>query len=554
MSSRHEERPLKGGRWLGNAEVSERNRVVCLEHADAAEARGDSAAAARFREFAATPPRRPRPHPARRAAALPEPIHGAPAPLPLKGRRRNAMHRSETITEIAGALAAFGADGDQPAADQDRPGPDQGRRLLLLRLRRPRRRARARAPGARRPRADPDPGGHLPAREGRREDEPLPQLRRVHRLPAALAAGARRGDPAGLRQRDHLRAPLLAARGAEPRERDATTTGPAPAGPRGSGKPRPSGKTATEKQIAKIHAIAREAGISGEQLAAGARRDFGCESLAELLSTAQASELIDRLGKLPAKPPEPAGEEPPGMDAAAFRERHRDAERRALRGARMTRPASTAPASAYRNRGCRCAECRAAAAASSATYRSAPARAGTRCSSPADGGARAPAAPRRLGRHASARSRASPGLAPTTLRAIEKGRRRAPARRAPRGDRGGAARDHGGGRAGPRREGPAPARGDGRGRRRQAPRSRRRCATSARRSLRLQAAAPTSRGATGSASSPSTATSRARASCPPTCSRRWAREGLQPRQPALLAGGPGGRLERRHEDRSGSTC
>ena len=53
MSSRHEERPLKGGRWLGNAKVSERNRVVCLEHADAAEARGDSAAAARFREFAA---------------------------------------------------------------------------------------------------------------------------------------------------------------------------------------------------------------------------------------------------------------------------------------------------------------------------------------------------------------------------------------------------------------------------------------------------------------------------------------------------------------------
>ena len=88
MSARHEERPLKGGRWLGNAEVSERNRVVCLEHADAAEARGDSAAAERFRAFAAA-------HRAdrdriqrRRAAALPEPIHGAPAPLPLKGRRR----------------------------------------------------------------------------------------------------------------------------------------------------------------------------------------------------------------------------------------------------------------------------------------------------------------------------------------------------------------------------------------------------------------------------------------------------------------------------------
>ena len=52
MSARHEERPLKGGRWLGNAEVSERNRVLCLEHADEAEARGDEAAAARFRESA----------------------------------------------------------------------------------------------------------------------------------------------------------------------------------------------------------------------------------------------------------------------------------------------------------------------------------------------------------------------------------------------------------------------------------------------------------------------------------------------------------------------
>jgi len=52
MSPRHEERPARGGAWLGNAEVSERNRVLCLEHADEAEARGDEAAAARFRESA----------------------------------------------------------------------------------------------------------------------------------------------------------------------------------------------------------------------------------------------------------------------------------------------------------------------------------------------------------------------------------------------------------------------------------------------------------------------------------------------------------------------
>jgi hypothetical protein len=53
MSPRHEERPARGGAWLGNAEVSERNRVVCLEHADEAEARGDREAAERFRAHAA---------------------------------------------------------------------------------------------------------------------------------------------------------------------------------------------------------------------------------------------------------------------------------------------------------------------------------------------------------------------------------------------------------------------------------------------------------------------------------------------------------------------
>ena len=42
-----------GGAWLGNAAVSERNRVTCLEHADEAEGRGDAGAAERFRAFAA---------------------------------------------------------------------------------------------------------------------------------------------------------------------------------------------------------------------------------------------------------------------------------------------------------------------------------------------------------------------------------------------------------------------------------------------------------------------------------------------------------------------
>jgi hypothetical protein len=54
MRPRHEESPKAGGAWLGNAAVSERNRVSCLEHADEAEARGDAEAAERLRSFAAT--------------------------------------------------------------------------------------------------------------------------------------------------------------------------------------------------------------------------------------------------------------------------------------------------------------------------------------------------------------------------------------------------------------------------------------------------------------------------------------------------------------------
>lgn len=54
MKPRYEERPKAGGAWLGNAAVSERNRVSCLEHADEAASRGDEAAAERFRAFAAS--------------------------------------------------------------------------------------------------------------------------------------------------------------------------------------------------------------------------------------------------------------------------------------------------------------------------------------------------------------------------------------------------------------------------------------------------------------------------------------------------------------------
>jgi hypothetical protein len=54
MRPRYEEKPKAGGTWLGNAAVSERNRVSCLEHADEAEGRGDTEAAERFRAWAAS--------------------------------------------------------------------------------------------------------------------------------------------------------------------------------------------------------------------------------------------------------------------------------------------------------------------------------------------------------------------------------------------------------------------------------------------------------------------------------------------------------------------
>jgi hypothetical protein len=66
------------------------------------------------------------------------------------------------------------------------------------------------------------------------------------------------------------------------------------------------GKPATEKQIGKIHAIAKEAGVTDEQLHKGILRDYNLEHLNQL-STKQASEMIDKLGALPAveAPPKP---------------------------------------------------------------------------------------------------------------------------------------------------------------------------------------------------------------------------------------------------------
>ena len=88
------------------------------------------------------------------------------------------------------------------------------------------------------------------------------------------------------------------------------------------------GKPATEKQIGKIHAIAKEAGVTDEQLHKGILRDYNLEHLNQL-STKQASEMIDKLGKLPPAQPKQGVqvdpetgelEEPPGHDAASFRE------------------------------------------------------------------------------------------------------------------------------------------------------------------------------------------------------------------------------------------
>lgn len=90
-----------------------------------------------------------------------------------------------------------------------------------------------------------------------------------------------------------------------------------------------NGRKVTDKQMGKIHAIAKEAGVTDDQLHKGAKRDYSVDSLKDL-TTKQASELIDKLGKLPpAPPPEPEhdpdddigfDDEPvPGMDAEEAR-------------------------------------------------------------------------------------------------------------------------------------------------------------------------------------------------------------------------------------------
>ena len=89
MSPRHEERPAEGRR-LARQRRGQRAQPRPLPRARrrgrGPRRRGRRGPLPRVRR---RPPRRPRPHPAARAAALPEPIDGAPAPLPLKGRRRS---------------------------------------------------------------------------------------------------------------------------------------------------------------------------------------------------------------------------------------------------------------------------------------------------------------------------------------------------------------------------------------------------------------------------------------------------------------------------------
>lgn len=232
------------------------------------------------------------------------------------------MHRSETISEVAEALAAFGADVTNPpqtktAQVQTKSGASYSYGYADL----------------------ADVLAHVrPALAGHgltvtqevlcRPDRVGVKTSVLHRsgefidfrplwLPAPAEASPQAyGSAITYARRYSLLAALNLASATD--DDGAAAAGP-PARRNGSGRP------ATEKQLAKIRAIAREAGVTEEQLHAGARRDFGAESLAAL-STGQASELIDRLGKLPPAAVDPkTGEvegEPPGMDAEAFRASH----------------------------------------------------------------------------------------------------------------------------------------------------------------------------------------------------------------------------------------
>lgn len=96
---------------------------------------------------------------------------------------------------------------------------------------------------------------------------------------------------------------------------------------------RGGGRKATDKQLGKLHAVAKKHGITEDQLHRGVKRDYRVESLRDL-TTKQASDLIDRLSSLPAtaEVPDDIGadeeqaridqadeDEAPGMDAEEFR-------------------------------------------------------------------------------------------------------------------------------------------------------------------------------------------------------------------------------------------
>lgn len=91
----------------------------------------------------------------------------------------------------------------------------------------------------------------------------------------------------------------------------------APAAAKGSHAAPAGGRKVTEKQLAKIHALAKEKGVTDDQLHRGAKRDHGVDSLKDL-TTKQASDLIDSLSKLAAAAKgEQTGEVPADVDPAA---------------------------------------------------------------------------------------------------------------------------------------------------------------------------------------------------------------------------------------------
>ena len=111
---------------------------------------------------------------------------------------------------------------------------------------------------------------------------------------------------------------LLAALGiASETDDDAAGAAPTADSRRAPAPPRQSGvRKITDKQLGKLHAVAKEAGVNDEMLHKAAKRDFSCDSLKEL-TTKQASELIDRIAALPAKGAEPQAEPATEAEEAA---------------------------------------------------------------------------------------------------------------------------------------------------------------------------------------------------------------------------------------------